>query len=94
MYDLKDTICALSSPPPIAGEVGRCLLRISGSQTWAILDDLFVPAVEKKRQAASAVVYVEGIDVDATVYLFCGPNSYTGEDLAEIHVTAAPVLVA
>ena len=31
--------------------------------------------------------------VDALLYLFFAPHSYTGEDLAEIHVCAGPVIV-
>jgi tRNA modification GTPase len=31
--------------------------------------------------------------VDAYLYLFFAPHSYTGEDLAEIHVNASPVIV-
>ena len=33
------------------------------------------------------------LEIDAMVYFFKGPNSYTGEDLAEIHLFAAQAVV-
>ena len=85
MYELKDTIVAISSPP--LGE--RTIVRISGPNTLGILQQIFdTPIAEEKKVSviAGSVAIDDELEVDATLYLFFSPHSYTGETVAEIHL--------
>jgi tRNA modification GTPase len=88
MYELGDTIVAVSSPP--LGE--RVIVRISGPNTLNILRQIFdSPLAEKKNGVVTGSLTVDNeLTVDAKVYLFFAPRSYTGETLAEIHIYANP----
>ena len=78
-----DTIAALSTPP---GRGGIAVVRISGPRAAAVAA-LLAPSVRlAPRTAASGkIVDADGRAVDrALVTFFKKPNSYTGEDVAEI----------
>jgi tRNA modification GTPase len=89
MYELNDTIVAVSSPP--LGE--RAIVRISGPNTLDILQQIFEPTITKEKKggliAASVKINVE-LRIDAQLYLFLTPHSYTGDTLAEIHIYTNP----
>lgn len=94
MYDLNDTIAAVSSPSMGA----RAIVRIAGDKTIEVCEQIFRGAVLK---GAGGVV-AGSIDVDesagggwidAELYLFRAPHSYTGEDIAEIHIHANSAVV-
>ncbi len=100
MHDLSDTIVAMSSP---SGGV-RSIIRLTGPQTPRICEQVFgadCASSSRKPQATirnsvvvSGQVRVnDALAIDAHLYLFFAPHSYTGEDLAEIHVYAGPVLI-
>jgi len=95
MYDVKDTITAISSASPHQRQLSRSIIRVSGSDAQAVAATVF--AVQQsfgKRGVTQAVIDVgPGIEVDALVYCFPGPGSYTGEDLIELHFFAAGVVV-
>jgi tRNA modification GTPase len=79
------TIFALSSAP---GRAGVAVLRVSGPEAGAALralaDDL-PPA--RKAVLRTFVAPGDGEPIDRGLVLwFPGPNSFTGEDLAELHV--------
>lgn len=80
MYNPGDTIAAVSSP----ANDHRVIIRISGPETINILNKIFTPLVAGNPGIASGKI----INLDATVYLFRQPRSYTGDDLAEIHLWA------
>lgn len=101
MYELDDTIAAISSPSP--GQ--RAIVRISGPGTIEKINQLFSPPISSlvdrrsrpgsqdtghRAPEASLTVGKVTIDhelsVDATLYLFFAPHSYTGDDIAEIHI--------
>ena len=91
-----DTICALATPP---GRGGIGVIRISGPQTYDIVDAITRPAVGKswRRRPGhtlhrAAIVDIGGglID-DVLLALFHAPKSYTGEDVVEIHAHGGPV---
>jgi tRNA modification GTPase len=84
MYNTNDTIVAVSSPTSDR----RVILRISGSHTIEILNQVFIPAVSGNPGITSGKV----LNLDAIVYLFRQPHSYTGDDLAEIHIWANPAV--
>jgi tRNA modification GTPase len=94
MYDLSDTIVAVSSA---SGGV-RSIVRITGPQTLTICKQVFESGPEfriRNSIIVSGVVRInDTLAVDAWLYLFFAPHSYTGEDLAEIHLHAGPVIVS
>lgn len=100
MHDLADTIVAVSSA---TGGV-RSIVRLTGPQTIPTCEQLFQPApgseirnpqsTIRNRTLVSGVVHVTpSLSVDARLYLFFAPHSYTGEPLAEIHIDAGRVVV-
>ncbi|MGB7582252.1 MAG: tRNA uridine-5-carboxymethylaminomethyl(34) synthesis GTPase MnmE [Sedimentisphaerales bacterium] len=80
MYAPNDTIIAVSSP---TGD-HRVILRITGPQTLDILNHICASPLADK--AGITVCRISDINLDAVVYLFRQPRSYTGDDLAEIHL--------
>jgi tRNA modification GTPase len=84
MYELNDTIVAVSSPT----SEQRVIIRISGAETVGILQHIFSPRIlEKANGLTQGSVAVDAeLKVDAKLYLFIAPHSYTGDDLAEIHI--------
>ncbi len=88
-----DTIVAISSAP---GPGLRAIVRISGPNTRAVLNAMFTPTVaERSRYLTLGTVTLSGVHspLPATLYYFCGPHSYTGQDLAELHTIGSPPLV-
>ncbi len=88
MYELNDTIVAVSSPT--SGE--RVIVRISGPATIDKVEQIFSPPIAKEKSGCiSGFVSVDDeLRIDAKLYLFLAPHSYTGEDVAEIHIYANP----
>jgi tRNA modification GTPase len=103
MYELNDTIVAVSSPP--LGE--RTIVRISGPDTIKKIRLIFTPSIHIKPETKDEVrgMRDEGrwtrlmsgkaaiddeLEIDALLYLFPAPNSYTGETVAEIHLYTNP----
>lgn len=95
MYDINDTICAVSSASPGAGTVARSIIRISGAESYPILNGIFhADGKLHKRGITTGKIHLENLpDHDATVYSFVSGHSYTGEDLVEIHTFAASVVI-
>jgi len=99
-YGLSDTIVAVSSA---SGGV-RSIIRLTGPETVSACERVFVslpdfPICNLKseiwnRAILSGSVHVSpDLAIDARLYVFFAPRSYTGEDLAEIHVDASPAVV-
>jgi tRNA modification GTPase len=80
MYAPNDTIVAISSP----SNNHRVILRISGTETIDILNRIVTPPVSGNPGITSGKI----MNLDCLVYLFRQPHSYTGDDLAEIHLWA------
>lgn len=95
MYEINDTICAISSAPVTEGEVGKSIIRISGSETYGILNEVFGTEgkITPRGLTVAVIDIADGLEVETVVYAFPGPGSYTGQDLAEIHLFAAGVVV-
>ncbi len=83
----NDTIFALASAP---GRAGVAVMRLSGPQSGAALDAICRPAPRPAPRVATLrkLVHPKTNDtVDHAVAIwFPAPNSYTGEDVAELHV--------
>jgi tRNA modification GTPase len=86
MYELNDTIVAVSSPTP--GQ--RAIVRITGAGTVAICQEIFRPSIPKETPSlvSGSVDIDPDLRTDAKLYLFRAPHSYTGDDVAEIHIHA------
>jgi len=87
MYQLNDTIAAVSSPT----SQKRVIVRISGPGTFDTVKEIFTPAPTAEAGLVSGVVAIDAeLQIDAKLYLFLAPHSYTGETLAEIHIHTNP----
>lgn len=84
MYQMNDTIVAVGSPAPES----RVIVRISGPETINALNLILSPPIQRCRGGifSGSVTIDDELKIDAKVYLFATPHSYTGEDVAEIHV--------
>lgn len=95
---MTDTIAAVATPPG-AGGIG--IIRISGSGALGVLERLFRPASRafagfrpwRLHRGRLENAGGEVLD-DALVVFMPGPNSFTGEDVAELHCHGGPVLLA
>lgn len=85
----RDTICAISTPLGISG-IG--IVRLSGPETYKILEKIFKPAkklINLRTLPSHTVHYGYVVDGDKTVdevlvTVMRKPRSYTKEDMAEI----------
>ncbi len=82
----EDTICALATPPGIGG---ISVIRVSGKDAFNIVSSIFKSNNDLRTSQSHTIHYGyiynndELIDT-VTVAIFRAPNSYTGEDVAEI----------
>ena len=87
------TIYALSSGPGVSGVA---VIRISGSETEKVLKKLTNREIPKPRVATlrkiNNINTSELID-EGIIIWFPGPESYTGEDMAEIHVHGGKAVI-
>ena len=87
------TIYALSSGPGVSGVA---VIRISGPETAKVLKKLTNKEIPKPRVATlrkiNNINTSELID-EGIIIWFPGPESYTGEDMAEIHVHGGKAVV-
>ena len=90
-----DTIIALTTPP---GRSGVAVLRVSGDQAIDFLGRLIAeknPLLLPTRNLLLRSLYDQDGDVldKALVSVMPGPNSFTGEDVAEIMCHGNPIIV-
>ncbi len=87
------TIFALSSGPGLSG---IAVIRVSGKNTLEVIKKLTKSKIPKPRVATLAKFNKNGgkqlID-EGVILWFPGPNSYTGEDLAEFHVHGSRAVI-
>ena len=87
------TIYALSSGPGVSGVA---VIRISGSETSKVIKKLTNKEIPQPRMATlrkiNNINTSELID-EGIIIWFPGPESYTGEDMAEIHVHGGKAVV-
>jgi tRNA modification GTPase len=82
MYNPIDTIVAVSSP----ANDHNVIIRITGPQVITILNQICTPNIPENPGISKCKISItDDIILDAVVYLFRQPHSYTGDDLAEIH---------
>ncbi|MBO22645.1 MAG: tRNA uridine-5-carboxymethylaminomethyl(34) synthesis GTPase MnmE [Rhodospirillaceae bacterium] len=86
-----DTIYALSSG---AGQAGVAVVRLSGPDADALLADLGVDPLPVPRRADLHRIVADGKLIDRAIVLrFPAPGSFTGEDVAELHVHGGPAVL-
>ncbi len=87
------TIYALSSGPGISG---ISVIRVSGPETKKVIQELTQSEIPKPRVATikkiNKINTKELIDEGILIW-FPGPNSYTGEDMAEFHVHGSRAII-
>jgi tRNA modification GTPase len=89
---LDDAIAALATPP---GKGAIAIVRVSGSGTRELAARFVrAPADLEPRLATNVTILDEtGRAIDRGLALFFpGPNSYTGDDLLELHVHGSPIV--
>jgi tRNA modification GTPase len=89
-----DTIVALTSG---AGRAGVAVIRLSGPQSGDVLRALTDRDLPKPRCATRMAFCAPdgGLSLDDGLALwFPGPHSFTGEDVAELHVHGGPAVIA
>jgi tRNA modification GTPase len=92
MYHINDTIVAVSSPT----SQQRVIIRIAGPEAFEICRRIFRKetgqnALGEKRQILSGRIAIDNeLEVEAQLYLFPSPHSYTGDDIVEIHLYTNP----
>ena len=90
---IKMTIYALSSGPGVSGVA---IVRISGNEASDVIKSLTGKEIPKPRVATlrkiNNINTSELID-EGLIIWFPGPESYTGEDMAEIHVHGGKAVI-
>ena len=88
-----DTICALSSAP---GRAGVAVIRISGPRAGALLQRMCGALPAARRAELRRIKDGPGGEVLDTglVLWFVAPHSFTGEDVAELHVHGGRAVIA
>jgi len=89
---IEETIVAVSSP---AGYARRGLIRISGSATVALLQEIMSRGSVPETRGITSVdlTLLSGGPLRALLLFLPGPGSYTGEDTAELIVPGNPLLL-
>jgi len=89
-----DTIVALATG---AGRAGVAVIRLSGAAAGVVLRALTARDLPKPR-AATREAFCDprtGLSLDDGLALwFPGPHSFTGEDVAELHIHGGPAVIA
>ena len=89
-----DVIVALSTA---AGPGGRAVVRLSGPGAAKVVAPLFHPDIspEPARRLLEGALRLPGLasPLPADLYLLPAPNTYTGEDVVEIHTLSCPPLL-
>lgn len=97
-FSLNDSILAISTP---SGRSLRAIIRLSGKDVFDCLSSAFVPddgwkvTSEKGFSSCQGRIYLESekIRIPACIYIMKSPNSYTREDIVEIHTFGSPPLL-
>lgn len=89
-----DTIVALATA---AGPGLRAILRLSGPDALRIAASVVIcepaPANERRRYEGAIRLPEVASPIPADLLVFPGPNSYTGQNVVEVHTISSPPLV-
>lgn len=82
MYDLRDTIAAVCTPPGVGG---IAVIRISGTDSWSIVQKIFSGSSFSHMQAQHGSIKDKDKVVDEVIVIpYKAPKSFTTEDTVEI----------
>lgn len=88
---MTDTIAAIATPP---GRGGVGIIRISGPATDSIAQQILGVCPPARRADYLAFKNADGSIIDKGIALFfSSPNSFTGEDVLELHGHGGPVVL-
>ncbi|HEV2363795.1 MAG TPA: tRNA uridine-5-carboxymethylaminomethyl(34) synthesis GTPase MnmE [Caulobacteraceae bacterium] len=88
---MTDTVYALATAP---GRAAIAVIRISGPDSGRALHALGAGDLRARRASVRLIKDGAGAPIDqALVIRFPGPSSYTGEDMAELHVHGGPGVI-
>jgi tRNA modification GTPase len=97
VYSIDNTIFAWAT---LRQRGGRAILRLSGPETFAVMQKLFTPDVPNDpanrpaRKATSGYLHLaDDLKVRCWSWQFPGPHSYTGQDMVELHTISSPPLM-
>jgi tRNA modification GTPase len=86
-----DTICAIATPP---GTGGIGIIRISGPAVKIMAADICGQLPRPRKAAFTEFLAADGAPIDTGLALyFPAPNSFTGEDVLELHGHGGPVVL-
>jgi tRNA modification GTPase len=95
--DPNDTIAAVATPP---GPGARGIVRLSGPEAWTIALESFQPDREapppRCPEMRGGSLRVDGLRplLPVMLALWPAPRTYTGQDVAEVHLVGCPPLVS
>jgi tRNA modification GTPase len=97
-FGFSDTMLAVSTP---SGRSLKVIIRLSGKDVSGCLESIFMPGDgekithEKGFSSCHGHIYLESekIRIPACIYIMKSPNSYTREDIIEIHTFGSPPLL-
>ena len=97
-FGFSDTILAVSTP---SGRSLKVIIRLSGKDVLDCLESTFMPGDgekithEKGFSSCHGHIYLESenVRIPACIYIMKSPNSYTREDIIEIHTFGSPPLI-
>ncbi|RZJ46536.1 MAG: tRNA uridine-5-carboxymethylaminomethyl(34) synthesis GTPase MnmE [Brevundimonas sp.] len=87
---MTDTVFALATPP---GRGAIAIVRLSGPGTDSALTALGAGGLKARMASLRTLTHDGGVIDQALVLRFPGPNSYTGEDCAELHLHGGRAVV-
>lgn len=95
MLNMDDTIAAVSSASVPVGTVGWSIVRISGPDTYQIVSQFTsISSPIEKNGIVPCKVHVDSeLSIDGLLYAFYHPHSYTGQDMAELHLDVCSAVV-
>lgn len=85
-----DTIAALATAP---GRAALAIVRVSGPRTADILWSLTGTPIKARRASVRRLRHEDALIDEAVVLWMPGPNSYSGEDMAELQLHGGPGVV-
>jgi tRNA modification GTPase len=93
--DPHDTIVGLSTAP---GRGGRAIIRLSGLSAVRVAGAAFAaadPLTTSERRCYPGACHLPGLaaPLPADLYVWPAPHTYTGQEMAELHVVSSPPLV-
>lgn len=90
MHDPQETIFAIATAPHSL----RTIIRMSGPEAWSCCRSIGADLSDRMTNGVqqTSIALQEDLSLDATLYLFFEPASYTGQTVVEIHLATNEVL--